>query len=782
MAEKNKKLVIVESPAKAKTIEKYLGEDYQVASSIGHIRDLPKKSLSIDIKNGFQPKYEIDPTKKKLVKELKNLANKATDVLLATDEDREGEAIAWHLANILNLDLDRTKRIVFHEITKKAITEAIQNPRKIDLNLVNAQQARRVLDRLVGYELSPVLWKKVQRGLSAGRVQSVAVRLIVEREKEIDNFIPESSFKVIGEFLNSEGKIIKAELNNRFKNFDDAFNFINNLKNSNFIVGDISVKPSKRSPSAPFTTSTLQQEASRKLGFSVKQTMTLAQKLYESGKITYMRTDSVNLSDFALDSIANQIRNTYGSEYFQKRKFINKNETAQEAHEAIRPTDVFAKTISGDKNLIKLYDLIWKRTVASQMSDAEIEKTTININIDNSEFIFVATGEFIKFDGFLKLYFEGKDDENEETEDTDILPKVNKNERLEYSKIIAKEIFKNPPPRYTEASLVKNLEELGIGRPSTYAPTISTIIERGYVLKEDRDGKERKVKLILLNNNNVEIQEKIETYGSEKSKLFPTNIGIVVNDFLVKNFSEIVDYNFTAKIEEEFDEIATGKKVWNNVIENFYAPFSNTVKKSDEIKRSEALQSIFIGNDPKSGKPIYSKIGKYGPMLQMGENEDTNEKPKFASIPKNIRYDQITLEEALKLFELPRFIGYNENGEEITSNRGRFGPYIKCGNTFVSIKEDELFTISLDEALKRINEKISAKNNNLIKEFKENSDIKILRGRYGPYITDGNINVKIPKDKMPEELSFNECIQIIEDNKSTKATKTPIKFKKTKKK
>ena len=782
MAEKNKKLVIVESPAKAKTIEKYLGEDYQVASSIGHIRDLPKKSLSIDIKNGFQPKYEIDPTKKKLVNELKNLANKATDVLLATDEDREGEAIAWHLANILNLDLDRTKRIVFHEITKKAITEAIQNPRKIDLNLVNAQQARRVLDRLVGYELSPVLWKKVQRGLSAGRVQSVAVRLIVEREKEIDNFIPESSFKVIGEFLNSEGKIIKAELNNRFKNFDDAFNFINNLKNSNFIVGDISVKPSKRSPSAPFTTSTLQQEASRKLGFSVKQTMTLAQKLYESGKITYMRTDSVNLSDFALDSIANQIRNTYGSEYFQKRKFINKNETAQEAHEAIRPTDVFAKTISGDKNLIKLYDLIWKRTVASQMSDAEIEKTTININIDNSEFIFVATGEFIKFDGFLKLYFEGKDDENEETEDTDILPKVNKNERLEYSKIIAKEIFKNPPPRYTEASLVKNLEELGIGRPSTYAPTISTIIERGYVVKEDRDGKERKVKLILLNNNNVEIQEKIETYGSEKSKLFPTNIGIVVNDFLVKNFSEIVDYNFTAKIEEEFDEIATGKKVWNNVIENFYAPFSNTVKKSDEIKRSEALQSIFIGNDPKSGKPIYSKIGKYGPMLQMGENEDTNEKPKFASIPKNIRYDQITLEEALKLFELPRFIGYNENGEEITSNRGRFGPYIKCGNTFVSIKEDELFTISLDEALKRINEKISAKNNNLIKEFKENSDIKILRGRYGPYITDGNINVKIPKDKMPEELSFNECIQIIEDNKSTKATKTPIKFKKTKKK
>jgi len=782
MAEKNKKLVIVESPAKAKTIEKYLGEDYQVASSIGHIRDLPKKSLSIDIKNGFQPKYEIDPTKKKLVNELKNLANKATDVLLATDEDREGEAIAWHLANILNLDLDRTKRIVFHEITKKAITEAIQNPRKIDLNLVNAQQARRVLDRLVGYELSPVLWKKVQRGLSAGRVQSVAVRLIVEREKEIDNFIPESSFKVIGEFLNSEGKIIKAELNNRFKNFDDAFNFINNLKNSNFIVGDISVKPSKRSPSAPFTTSTLQQEASRKLGFSVKQTMTLAQKLYESGKITYMRTDSVNLSDFALDSIANQIRNTYGSEYFQKRKFINKNETAQEAHEAIRPTDVFAKTISGDKNLIKLYDLIWKRTVASQMSDAEIEKTTININIDNSEFIFVATGEFIKFDGFLKLYFEGKDDENEETEDTDTLPKVNKNERLEYSKIIAKEIFKNPPPRYTEASLVKNLEELGIGRPSTYAPTISTIIERGYVVKEDRDGKERKVKLILLNNNNVEIQEKIETYGSEKSKLFPTNIGIVVNDFLVKNFSEIVDYNFTAKIEEEFDEIATGKKVWNNVIENFYAPFSNTVKKSDEIKRSEALQSIFIGNDPKSGKPIYSKIGKYGPMLQMGENEDTNEKPKFASIPKNIRYDQITLEEALKLFELPRFIGYNENGEEITSNRGRFGPYIKCGNTFVSIKEDELFTISLDEALKRINEKISAKNNNLIKEFKENSDIKILRGRYGPYITDGNINVKIPKDKMPEELSFNECIQIIEDNKSTKATKTPIKSKKTKKK
>jgi len=782
MAEKSKKLVIVESPAKAKTIEKYLGEDYQVASSIGHIRDLPKNSLSIDVKNGFQPKYEVDPTKKKLVNELKNLANKAKDVLLATDEDREGEAIAWHLANLLNLDLDRTKRIVFHEITKKAITEAIQNPRKIDLNLVNAQQARRVLDRLVGYELSPVLWKKVQRGLSAGRVQSVAVRLIVEREKEIDNFIPESSFKVIGEFLNSEGKIIKAELNNRFKNFDDAFNFINHLKNSNFIVGDISVKPSRRSPSAPFTTSTLQQEASRKLGFSVKQTMTLAQKLYESGKITYMRTDSVNLSDFALDAIANQISNSYGSEYYQKRKFINKNETAQEAHEAIRPTDVFAKTITGDKNLIKLYDLIWKRTIASQMSDAEIEKTTININIDNSNFTFVATGEFIKFDGFLKLYFEGKDDENEEDEDSDILPKVNKNEKLKYSNIIAKEIFKNPPPRYTEASLVKKLEELGIGRPSTYAPTISTIIERGYVVKEDRDGKERKVKIILLNNNKLEIQEKIETYGSEKYKLFPTNIGIVVNDFLVKNFSEIVDYNFTAKIEEEFDEIATGKKVWNKVIENFYGPFSNTVKKSDEIKRSEALQSIFIGNDPKTGKPIYSKIGKYGPMLQMGDNEDINEKPKFASIPNNFRYDQITLEEALKLFELPHLIGYNDSGEEITSNRGRFGPYIKCGNTFVSIKEDELFTLSLDEALKKINEKLSAKNNIIIKEFKENTDIKILRGRYGPYITDGNINVKIPKDKIPEGLSYNECLQLIEENKSTKVTKTSSKYKKTKKK
>lgn len=772
-----KSLVIVESPAKAKTIEKYLGSDYVVASSIGHIRDLPKKNLSIDVDNGFLPIYEVSSDKKKIVTELKSLAKKSKEILLATDEDREGEAIAWHLTEILGLDSNKTKRIVFHEITKKAITEAIKSPRYLDLNLVNAQQARRVLDRLVGYELSPVLWKKVQRGLSAGRVQSVSVRLIVEREKEIDDYNSESNYKVTSEFLTNGGKLLPAELKTRFSSFDETKNFLSSIIDSIFKVDDITVKPAKRTPSAPFTTSTLQQEASRKLGFSVKQTMVIAQKLYESGKITYMRTDSVNLSDFALDMASEVINSEFGAKYHKLRKYKNKNESAQEAHEAIRPTDMKVSSISGDRNSARLYELIWKRTVASQMADAELEKTTINISISNSKEYFQATGEVIKFDGFLKLYLESTDDENNDNENEGLLPQVQVGELLNYNKIIAKEIFKNPPPRYTEASLVKKLEEMGIGRPSTYAPTISTIIDRGYVVKEDREGKSREVNLLSIIDKKLLIEKKSEGYGSEKQKLFPTNIGIVVSDFLVKHFSEIVDYNFTAKIEEEFDEIANGKIVWNKMIAEFYTPFKETIDKSNDIKRSEAVQSIILGIDPKSKKNITVKIGRFGPMLQLGDNDD-DEKPRFASLPKNLRMDQITLEEAIKLFELPHYVGTNNEGEEITTQIGRFGPYIKCGSTFVSITEEEIFTVTLEDAIEKVEQKRFAKSNNVISEFEEDKNIKVLRGRFGPYISNGKTNVKIPKGFTPELLSFAECKKMIEDSskkKDNKGKKTSTK-------
>lgn len=765
-----KSLVIVESPAKAKTIEKYLGSDYIVASSIGHIRDLPKKNLSIDVKNGFVPIYEVSSDKKKIVSELKSLANKSKEILLATDEDREGEAIAWHLAEILGLDSKKTKRIVFHEITKKAITDAIQKPRYLDLNLVNAQQARRVLDRLVGYELSPVLWKKVQRGLSAGRVQSVSVRLIAEREKEIDDFIPESNYKINSDFITESNKLLPAELKTRFNSFDETKNFLSSIINSQFKVEDINVKPAKRTPSAPFTTSTLQQEASRKLGFSVKQTMVIAQKLYESGKITYMRTDSVNLSDFALDMAAEVINKDYGAKYHKRRKYKNKNESAQEAHEAIRPTDMNASTIGGDRNSARLYELIWKRTVASQMADAELEKTTINISISNSKEYFQAVGEVIKFDGFLKLYLESTDDENSENENESLLPQVKVGEILDYKKIIAKELFKNPPPRFTEASLVKKLEEMGIGRPSTYAPTISTIIDRGYVVKEDREGKTREINLLTIIDRNLIVEKKTENYGAEKQKLFPTNIGLVVNDFLVKHFSDIVDYNFTAKIEEEFDEIANGKIIWNDMISDFYTPFKETIDKSNEIKKSEAVQSINLGVDPKSGKNVTVKVGRFGPMLQLGENDDT-EKPRFASLPKNMRMDQITLEEAIKLFELPHFVGTTPEGEDVMTQIGRFGPYIKCGSTFVSITEEEIFTITLEEAIEKIEQKKFAKSSNVISEFDEDKNIKVLRGRFGPYVTNGKVNVKIPKGFTPEILSFAECKKMIENGSKKKDSK-----------
>jgi DNA topoisomerase-1 len=765
---KIKALVIVESPAKAKTIEKFLGAGYVVASSIGHIRDLPKKDMSIDIKNGFLPTYEITADKKKTVAELKKLVKDSQTVLLATDEDREGEAIAWHLLEALNLDAKKTKRIVFHEITKSAITKAVQNPRDLDINLVNAQQARRVLDRLVGYELSPVLWRKVQKGLSAGRVQSVAVRLVVDREREIEAFQQEFSFRIIAEFVTNDGKKLTAELKTRFKTDEEAEKFLKSIQNSKFKVSDIAVRPGKKSPSAPFTTSTLQQEASRKLNFSVKQTMMVAQKLYESGKITYMRTDSLNLSETALDQAKDVITSDYGSKYLKIRHYKTKDESAQEAHEAIRPTDLSASTIKADKDQMRLYELIWKRTVASQMADAELEKTTATISISNSKELFVAAGEVIKFDGFLTLYMESSDDDNDEESSDKMLPKMNVAEVLDYNTITGRQVFKNPPPRYNEASLVKKLEEMGIGRPSTYAPTISTVQDRGYVVKEDREGKKRIFKFMILSKTQLKVEEKSEVIGTEKSKLFPTDMGIVVNDFLVKNFPEIVDFHFTAKVESEFDEIANGNKVWNEMIADFYTPFKLTLQKSDDIKRQDAVQTRELGIDPKSGKPVFAKIGRYGPMFQLGETDETD-KPKFASIPKNVRFEHATIEEAIKMFELPRIIGQTPNGEEVSTQIGRFGPFIKCGKTFVSIKEDEIFGLTLEECIQRVETKAAGKIDNTIKIFKENEKIKVLNGRYGPYITDGKKNVKIPKGQIPADLKYTECLKLIGDAPAKKA-------------
>lgn len=756
-----KSLVIVESPAKANTIEKFLGNEFTVKSSIGHIRDLPKKGMSIDIDKGFKPQYEINPDKKKTVTELKKLAKDADTVWLATDEDREGEAIAWHLAEALKLDDLKTKRIVFHEITKNAILKAIDNPRKIDKHLVDAQQARRVLDRLVGYELSPVLWKKVRRGLSAGRVQSVAVRLLVEREREIDEFKPKSNYKVTAEFILDDNKKLTAELKNKISSKKKAEEFLKSVIGADFTVEDIIKKPSVKKPSPPFTTSTLQQEASRKLGFSVKQTMVVAQKLYESGKITYMRTDSLNLSDVAIASSADQVKSMFGNEYSQPRRFSTKSKGAQEAHEAIRPTDMHNETVSGDRNQKKLYDLIWKRTMASQMADAKLEKTTATIGINTTDEKFVAQGEVIKFDGFLKLYIESTDEENEENGKSKILPPIKKGQKLDLSEIVAKEIFKRPAPRYTEASLVKKLEEMGIGRPSTYAPTISTIQDRGYVEKGDKDGYKRDYNVITLKNDEVNAKKKTEITGAERNKLFPTDTGMVVNDFLNKYFPDIVDFNFTAKVEQEFDEISKGKKIWNQMISDFYDKFHDTVEKSEEISKKDAVQARNLGVHPKTGKPIFARIGKYGPMLQMGETED-EDKPKFASLPKNQRIDKITLEEALKLFDLPRTIGNAPDGKEVQAQIGRFGPYVRHERTFASITEDEIFTITLDEALNKIEEKKNQKNKNLMKEF-DNTDIKVMNGRYGPYVTNGKVNAKIPKDIKPESIDLDKAEELIKN-------------------
>ena len=774
-----KNLVIVESPAKAKTIEKFLGEDYTVKSSFGHIRDLNKKVISIDIENNFDPIYIIPDDKHKIVSELEKEAKKAEIVWLASDEDREGEAIAWHLKEALKLKDDKVRRIVFNEITKTAIIHAVENPREIDNNLVDAQQARRILDRIVGYEISPILWKKVKPALSAGRVQSVAVRLIVERENEIKNFNSTSQFKVTAEFkLKTTTKPLIATLNKRFDTKDEVIEFLKACIGATFIVNSVEKKPAKQSPAPPFTTSTLQQEASRKFGYSVSKTMMVAQQLYEAGYITYMRTDSVNLSQMALTLAEEEITNSFGKEYVHIRRYTTKSKGAQEAHEAIRPTSLKNKTIEGDSSAKRLYDLIWKRTIASQMADAKLEKTTININISTRKENFITQGEVILFDGFLKVYSVSTDDDQESEELASKLPDIQQGEALNLIISKAQQTFTQQPPRYNEASLVKKLEDLGIGRPSTYAPTISTIQKREYIVKEDRPAKQRTVEVITLSKNEIQEKKIEENFGAEKSKLFPTDIGTIVNNFLVQNFKDIVDYNFTADIEKEFDEIAQGKKNWRKVIGAFYKPFHNEVDQVAEKSEKTSGEKL-IGIDPKSGKNIYAKIGRFGPMVQMGETSN-EEKPKFASMQKDQRIDDITLKEALTLFEMPRNVGQFESIDVIV-NVGRFGPYIKYGTTNVSLpKGEDPYSILLEKCIDLIKNKPS-KEKKVLKTFAEDSGIEILEGMYGPYIKYNGANYKIPKGKKIDDLSFDECKQII-DKAPAKAKKASPKSKTTAKK
>lgn len=764
-------LVIVESPAKAKTIEKFLGRGFQVTSSMGHIRDLAKKDYGIDLEKGYIPQYVVPSDKKKVVSDLKKLVKEAKVVWLASDEDREGEAIAWHLAEVLKLDKETTRRIVFHEITEKAIKESLNNYRSIDQDLVNAQQARRVLDRLVGFELSPVLWRKVKPSLSAGRVQSVAVRLIVEREREIISFIPKSSFRVKGffEIANTSNRL-EAELNKRFDKQTEAQSFLEKCKKADFTVADITKKPSKKSPAAPFTTSTLQQEASRKLGYSVSQTMAIAQRLYEAGHITYMRTDSVNLSNFAIQSAENIIQKEYGKEYSQVRNYKTKSKGAQEAHEAIRPTYLDKKTIDSGNNEQRLYELIWKRTVASQMSDAQLEKTTVNIDISTTDEKFVAQGEVLKFEGFLKVYIESSDDEQEE-EEKGLLPPIKKGEGLKRKQITATQRFTLNPPRYTEASLVRKLEELGIGRPSTYAPTISTIQNRGYVIKEDRPGKERTYTQLNLDGDKIDSISKTEIAGNEKAKLFPDDIGMIVNDFLIEHFEDILDYNFTASVEKEFDEIAEGKIDWKKMIDSFYKPFHTQVEttlEESDYKNAERE----LGTDPESGKPVFARMGRYGPVIQIGlKEEEAGEKPRFASMLKGQHIETITLEEALKLFALPRSLGDYE-GKEMTVAIGRFGPYVRHNNLFASLKRgvDDPYTITAERAIELIEEKKEKERNKYIKIFEDEPDLQVLNGRWGPYITYKKKNYRIPKGTDAAKLSKDDCFQIIDktDKKKSK--------------
>ncbi len=769
----SKNLVIVESPAKAKTIEGFLGKDFTVKSSFGHIRDLPGKNISIDIENNFEPQYVISDDKKKVVAELKKLAKAAEVIWLATDEDREGEAISWHLIEALGLKENDTKRIVFHEITKSAIQKAIENPRNLNKDLVDAQQARRVLDRLVGYELSPVLWKKVKPSLSAGRVQSVTVRLIVEREREIKQFESQTFYKIVGLFSAESGQGFKAEVSHRFKSYEEARSFIEACVGVNLKVKDLVKKPSTKSPAAPFTTSTLQQEASRKLGFSVAQTMMVAQKLYEAGKITYMRTDSVNLSDFAKDAAKEYITSSFGAEYSEARNFSTKSKGAQEAHEAIRPTNMAIPSVKGDNQEARLYDLIWKRTLASQMSKAELERTTVQIGGTGLSNDFVAKGEVIKFDGFLKVYLESTDEEGDEDQDG-MLPKMAVNDDVLVKEINATQRFTKHPARYQEASLVKKLEELGIGRPSTYAPTISTVQKRGYVVKESRDGVVREFKFIGLKEGKIVEETKTENTGAEKNKLFPTDIGMVVTDFLAEHFKNIMDYSFTADVEKQFDDIASGYKSWTEMIGSFYKPFHSSVE--DTIENAErAKGERKLGVDPKSGKPVIVRIGRFGPMVQIGEAED-EEKPRFASLLKEQSIETISFEEAMELFKLPRKIGEYE-GEVIDAAIGRFGPYLRWNKLFISLKKaegDDPMTVELDRAIELIEIKKEQERNKYIKVFEEDDTIQVLNGRYGPYIKFGKRNIKIPKDQKPEELSLEDCKKL--------AAETPVKKGKAKRK
>ncbi|MCU0358296.1 MAG: type I DNA topoisomerase [Cyclobacteriaceae bacterium] len=758
-----KNLVIVESPAKAKTIEGYLGKEFKVASSMGHVRDLPKGNGAIDIENGFIPTYEVSPDKKEIIQKLKKLASDAEMVYLASDEDREGEAIAWHLKESLDLNDEKTRRIVFTEITKKAILNALEHPRGIDIDLVNAQQARRVLDRLVGYELSPILWKKIKTGLSAGRVQSVAVRLVVDREREITEFKTRSAFRVTAQFDLGNGKTLQAELPERYDTEKEAHDFLTSCIGAQFSIADLQTKPLKRSPAPPFTTSTLQQEASRKLGFSVTQTMTVAQKLYEAGKISYMRTDSVNLSDEARHGAKQQIQSMYGNDFVQLRQYKTKSSGAQEAHEAIRPTDFSVQDPGMDRNALRLYDLIWKRAIASQMADAELEKTTATIAISNNPRTLTATGEVIKFQGFLSVYIESGDDEEDE-QNGKMLPPLTIGQRLELNELTAKQTFTRNPPRYTEASLVKKLEELGIGRPSTYAPTISTVQKRGYVVKESREGVERNYRVLKLAKKKINAHDETEITGAEKNKLFPTNIAMVVNDFLVDHFPDITDYSFTSEIEQEFDEIASGKLGWQKMIDHFYTPFRKKVRTTEKVERSAVSKNRELGVDPKSGKNVYAKLGKFGAYVQIGENPDDNggEKPKFASLRPGQFIENITLEDALELIKMPREVGSFED-KPVVVNIGRFGPYVLHDKKFVSIPKDEdPYTISGERAIELIENKRVADANKTIKLFDENPDVQILNGRFGPYIKAGKKNVKIPKGKKPEELTLEECLALAE--------------------
>jgi DNA topoisomerase-1 len=761
-----KNLVIVESPAKAKTIEGFLGKEFTVRSSFGHVADLNSKKLSVDVEHDFEPQYEISPDKKKLVSELKKMAKTAETVWLASDEDREGEAISWHLSRALKLDENQTKRIVFHEITKTAILEAIENPRKIDENLVSAQQARRVLDRLVGYELSPLLWRKVKPSLSAGRVQSVAVRLIVEREEEIKTFKTSSAYRTIAEFKldgleNSPG--FKAEYAERFKTFEEAKSFLEKQIGADFTVKNVEKKPGKKSPAPPFTTSTLQQEASRKLGYSVANTMRIAQKLYESGRITYMRTDSVNLSKMAMGAAKSEIENRFGSDYVKTRRYTTKSKGAQEAHEAIRPTYLNNASIEGSAEEKRLYDLIWKRTIASQMSDAKLEKTNVLIASSQAPKDFVANGEVIKFDGFLKVYMESTDDENNEQK-SGMLPAMSKGAQLSLIEMQSTERFTKHPPRYTEASLVRKLEELGIGRPSTYAPTISTVQKRGYVVKETREGQKRKVQTVILKQGKIEEKITHENTGSEKAKLFPTDIGTLVNSFLMQYFQDILDYNFTASVEKEFDEIAAGKKAWNKFIKEFYGPFHKKIEETQETSGKFSGERL-LGVDPKSGKNVYVKIGRYGAIAQIGDT-DSEEKPRFAGLRPGQGLETITLEEALKLFDFPRMLGEYE-GEEVSVAIGRFGPYVKHNKLFYSIKKDyNPASLSLEEAIQIIKDKKEADKQKIIKTFEEDKDVQVLNGRYGAYLVIKKQNYKIPKDMEAAQLSLEDCYAIAKDPKN----------------